>query len=135
MNTRDVLDPEKGLSSLSPGPVPPGLRERVLSSVRLARERAVLTPRMKAAALAGLLIIFGSLAGEAVLDRGRLGEVLTGHGEERGAVTAPAEDVRLLAGEAGIEGRLLPFRRPDGWEERERELMKARELMKGWDEP
>ena len=102
MKSNGQDDIEKEFERLVPQPVPPGLRERVLGAALEARRATALTPRMRLAAAACLVMILAALGFGPILGRreaARLAALLDGRPEADGAAMKAGE----LAEMTGLE--------------------------------
>jgi len=97
---RGPADTEGELRRLVPSTVPLGMRRRVLDSALNARLNAVLTPGMRALAVACTIVIVAALAIEPLVGRheaARMTALLDG----RGVSNQAGEEARLLWAEVG----------------------------------
>ena len=136
MNSED--DIERQLNRLAPRPVPPGLRERVLSSALEARRNTALTPRLRAmvvvcAALMAALLGIGPLVERQA--SARLTAVLDGRPSADAAVMKSADLAELTGLEAADAERmvkLLALASSAESEKRQNRLDEALRGPKGW---
>jgi hypothetical protein len=135
---RGLADTEEELRLLVPSPVPPGMRQRVLDRALEARRNAVLTPGMRALAVACAIVIVAVLAIEPLVSRhetARMTVLLDGRSSARTA----AEEAYDLAELLGIQGseadrmaRLQIMAASASRKDMVSEFIKARKGLKGW---
>jgi hypothetical protein len=129
---------EKELARLVPKGGPPGLRQRVVGRAREAGKNTLLTPRLRAAAVACLVLIVALLGAEPFMRRSELGRMaaLLGARDVVPAAGAEATELAEIIGtrgrEAGLMGqaRFLALASDRG--DRERSIIDAKERLKGW---
>lgn len=140
MTTNDPQDIEKTLLSLSPQPVPPGLRERILESAAKRRRDLVMTPWMWAAAAACAALIAVAVLGDAAVARAQnenLRALLNGRNVPREtegeAAWLSAELFEEMggSGKSGLE-RLAALTRRGPARSSPRDVFESRERLKGW---
>ena len=139
MTTSDPQDIENNLLSLSPQPVPPGLREKVIGSALKTRQNLVMTPWTRAGAIACAVLIAVSVLGDMAVARAQndsLRALLNGR-----AVARPlAEDLGLLLAEISAqtsdvgkaELKRIALARPATRSGSLQDVLEARERLKGW---
>ena len=138
MNVDKRNEIERDLERLRAKPMPSGLRERVLDSALKARERTVLTPRLRVAAAACSILIVAVLGADRLLGRReafRLTALLDGRPTAGTAREETSELEELLGGLgseadmiAGLQARTVDAVRGDG----ERRFNEARKMLEGW---
>jgi len=139
MTTNDPRDIEKTLLSLSPKPVPPGLRAKVLGPALKTRQDLVMTPWMRAAAVACAVLIAVAVLGDIAVARAQndnLRALLNG----RAAARPLAEDLGLLLAEISAqtsdvgkaELKRIVLARPATRSGSLQDVFAARERLKGW---
>jgi hypothetical protein len=133
-------DIEGELGRLAPGPVPPGLRDRILDRAGEARKSAVLTPGLRALTVACAALIVAILVIDPLVGRheaARLAALLDG----RTAPPTENTEASVLAEVVGGTGeavkaarlaRLEIFAAAAARRERERRNTEARKWLKGW---
>ena len=135
----DADDIEKTLLSLSPKPIPPGVRARVLESALRKQRDLVMTPWMSATAGACVLLMAIAVLGDAAVTKSQndnLRALLNGSRvsrlAEEDAGTLPAEIYGEISDleKAGLERMTLT--RPGTGSGSLREAFEARERLKGW---
>ena len=138
MNVDERNEIERDLERLRAKPMPSGLRERVLDSALKARERTVLTPRLRAAAVACSILIVAILGAERLLGRreaSRLTALLDGR-PTAGTAREGAFDLGELLGGQGSEAEMMARLQAmassvvgrDGG----RRFVEARKRLEGW---
>ena len=138
MKTIGEDDIERQLNRLAPRPIPPGLRDRVLSSALEARRNTALTPRMRIAAIAcaallAVVVGFGPLLGRR--EAARMAALLDGRqpagmeGMEAGAL---AEMAGLEAADAERMVKLLALASFAEREKRQSRIGEGLRGPKGW---
>ena len=139
MTTNDPRDIEKSLLSLSPRPVPPGLREKVLGSALITRQGLVMTPGIWAAAAACVAFMAVAVLGDAVLTKtqnNNLRALLNGRGVSRPTLEDSGPLLAEIHGEipelekTGLER--MAMTRPAIKRMSLREVFAARDRLKGW---
>ena len=136
MNSED--DIERQLNRLAPRPIPPGLRERVLSSALEARRNSALTPRLRAMAVVCAALIAVLLGIGPLVERqasARLTAVLDGRPSADAAVMKSADLAELTGLEAADAERmvkLLALASSAESEKRQNRLDEALRGPKGW---
>jgi len=138
MTGKDPDDIDKSLARLIPKPAPSGLRQRVITSVREAREKVVVMPGMRAVVAVCVVVLVAVLAGDALIsehESARFSALLDGRSSAR-----TAEDESLFFAEIlGITGdqditamklRILASIRIRQDDERDR--LEALKRLKGW---
>jgi hypothetical protein len=137
---RGTPDIETELGRLTPTPVLPGLRRRVIGRAGESRGKALLSPRMRIAGVACSVLIVALLAADPFLSRteavrlASLGDVRVKSGPAGEMSAVPAE---VLGGIGQVADALRMAR----WEivaeaasrkEQERQVTEARKWLKGW---
>ncbi len=137
---RGSSDIERDLGRLTPAPVPPGLRQRIIGRARESRGKPLLSPAMRIAAVTCSVLIVALLAVDPSLnrlERARLAALVDGRGHP-----VPAEEMSSVlaevVGETGVTAGAAQFAR---WEiiaaaaarkEQGRQVTEARKRLKGW---
>ena len=139
MTPNDPQDIEKTLLSLSPKPVPQGLRERVLDSALEKRRDLVMTPWMRAVAGVCAALIAVAVLGDAAVTRAQndtLRALLNGRGVSRPAVEDAGPFLAEIFGEVGDRERAglerVALARPATRSVSLQDIEEARERLKGW---
>ena len=135
---RGQADTEGELRRLVPKPAPPGLRQKVLSTALEARRNAVLTPGMRALAVACSIVIVAALAIEPLVGRheaARMTALLDGRPSAR-TVGEEAFDLAEALGVQGSEAarmvRLQIMAASASRQDRVSDFIEARKGLKGW---
>lgn len=126
------------LGRLVPASIPPGLRLRVLSRAEFARRSVMLSPAMRVAAAACLLLIAAALLIDPLVGRheaARLAALLDGRSSPRVASEETAELAEVL----GMKGRetermtrLQLAAAAAARKEQENQITEAWKRLKGW---
>jgi hypothetical protein len=137
---RGTQDIETELGRLTPAPVPPGLRRRVIGRAGESRGKPLLSPAMRIAAVACPILIVALLTADPFLNRhegARLAAAVDGRGQR-----APAEEMSSVLAEVvggtGVTAGAAQFARREiiaeaaARKERERQVTEARKRLKGW---
>jgi len=138
MKTIGEDDIERQLNRLAPRPIPPGLRDRVLSSALEARRNTALTPRLRAMAVVCAALIAVLLGIGPLVERqasARLTAVLDGRPSADAAVMKSADLAELTGLEAADAERmvkLLALASSAESEKRQNRLDEALRGPKGW---
>jgi hypothetical protein len=133
----DLVDIENAFGRLSPSPVPPGLRRRVMDRALEARRSAAASPGMRILAIACSLVIVAVLVIEPLVGRheaARLAAMLDGGPSTPVVETAP-ELAEVLAGqrpEAALIVRIRAATKAAAREDIDRVFIEARKRLKGW---
>jgi hypothetical protein len=133
-------DIETELGRLTPAPVPPGLRRRVMGGAGESRGRALLSRGMRIAAFACPILIVALLAADPFLNRNegaRLAAAVDGQGRPVPEAEASAVPAEVLGGigaaaEAARMARWEVIAAAASRKERERQVTEARKRLKGW---
>jgi hypothetical protein len=138
MKTIGEDDIERQLNRLAPRPIPPGLRERVLSSALEARRNTALTPRLRAMAVVCAALIAVLLGIGPLVERqasARLTAVLDGRPSADAAVMKSADLAELTGLEAADAERMVKLLALASSAEREKRrsrLDEGQRGLKGW---
>lgn len=137
---RRSSDIERDLGRLSPIPVPPGLRRRIIDRAGESRGKALLSPGMRIAAVACPILIVALLTADPFLNRheaARLAAAVDGQGRLGPEAEASAVSAEVLGGigdaaEAARMARWEIVAEAASRKERERQVTEARKWLKGW---
>ena len=137
---RGSSDIERDLGRLTPPPVPPELRRRILDRARESRGKPLLSPAMRIAAVASPILIIALLAVDPSLNRlegARLAALVDGRGQPVPAGEMSSVLAEVVGG-TGVTAGAAQFAR---WEiiaeaaalkEQKHQVTEARKRLKGW---